>query len=177
MVLFDSELDLHPKTDVACTSFHRIDSSQKNRRLGWRFIRKPHEIRDLYIVVRGWAKLDLRTWRVLSKVVSGCPKLAFSGEAEGKISKRHLRKCLVNQVSSNCPSSKCHPERNRPRNDFFAGQSLLPPTRGRWRAGFVLVGPRFFAKSFPLPKNLPLISIAMIHQRMCFSIEHEKTDS
>jgi len=34
-----------------------------------------------------------------------------------------------------------------------------------------------FAKSFPLPKNLPLISIAMTHQRMCFSIEHEKTDS
>jgi hypothetical protein len=96
MGLFDPELDLHPKTDVACTSFHRIDSSEKNRRLGWLFIRKPHEIRDLYIVVRGWAKLDLRTGRVLSKVVSGCPKLAFSGEAEGKISKGRLRKSLVN---------------------------------------------------------------------------------
>ncbi len=57
-----------------------------------------------------------------------CPKLAFSGEAEGKISKRRLRKSLVNQVSSTCPSSKCHPERNRPCTDFFAGQSLLPPT-------------------------------------------------
>jgi len=177
MILLGCEPDFHPETDVVFTSSHRVDCSQKIRRSGWLFTRKPHEIRNMYIVVRGWAKLDLGTWRVLSKVVRGCPKLAFSGEAEGKISKRRLRKSLVNQVSSNCPSSKCHPERNRPRTDFLAGQSLLPSTRGRWRAGFVLVGPRFFAKSFPLPKNLPLISIAMIHPRMCFSIEHEKTDS